>query len=294
MLFARGEVTSNTPLYHRDKFSGYGTINVTKEGSVVRATINNPPINLYDEKLITDLYSFLTSLSTPDAPKVVIFDSANPEWFIAHLDLNILRTDTGAPSNAGNLTAKYVNTVHLLASLPTIFIGEVSGRAFGAGNELLVQMDMRFAGPGARLGALEVALGIIHGNGGIQYLTKLIGRGRASQYLLSSGDVDAQTAATIGWVNTAYASKQALTTAVDALARRIATFPAAALNATKAGINYDRPSDQSLADDLSNFGALVKTSDAQDAIKKFLELSKNQTSSAFELGLNQDLVELWT
>lgn len=282
-----------THLYARDNTTGYGTITTVTNGSVVRATINNPPINLFDRRVINDLYSFLTSLSSPNPPKVVIFDSANPVWFIAHLDLNILRTDAGAPADALNLTQTYVGIVHLLSSLPVIFIGQVSGRAFGAGNELLVQMDMRFAGPGARLGALEVGLGVTHGNGGIQYLTKLVGRGRASEYLLSAGDVDADTAASIGWVNTAYSSTEALHGAVDALAHRIAAFPAAALNATKFGINADRPTNASLANDLSNFIALQATTEAQEAITKFLKLSNNQTSGPFELGLNGDLVSLY-
>ena len=284
---------STTQLYERDASTGYGTITTVTNGSVVRATINNPPINLYDYKLIIDLYAFLNSLSIPNAPKVVIFDSANPEWFIAHLDLNLLRTDS-PPQNASQLLGIYGETVLLLASLPVIFVGQVSGRAFGAGNELLVQLDMRFAGPGTHLGSLEVGIGLTHGNGGIQYLTKLIGRGRASEYLLSSGDVDAQTAAAIGWVNRAYATVPELHDGVDALAQRIATFPQGALNATKAGINENKPSTQSLANDLTRFVGLQGTPEAQAAIRKFLELSHNQTLSPFELGLDQDLVDLYT
>lgn len=158
---------------------------------------------------------------------------------------------------------------------------------------MLVQMDMRFAGSGTRLGALEVGIGVTHGNGGIQYLTKLIGRGRASEYLLSTRDVDLETAADIGWVNRAYASTEALQGAVDALAHRIATFSAGALYATKFGINADRPTNQSLADDLNNFIALQQTAEAQAVIAKFLQLSDNQTSGSFELGLNGDLVTLY-
>lgn len=290
-IFTRCISTSH--LYERDASTGFGTITTATNGSVVRATINNPPINLYDSKLITDLFDFLTTLSqSASPPKVVIFESANPDWFIAHIDVNLLRTDS-PPPNASQLLGLYVETVDLLASLPVIFIGQVSGRAFGAGNELLVQFDMRFAGPGTHLGSLEVAIGLTHGNGGIQYLTKLIGRARAFQYLLSSGDVDEQTAAAIGWVNTAYDTVPELQDAVDALAQRIATFPEGALNATKVGINENKPSAQSLANDLARFTELLGTPEAEAAIKKFLVLSQNQTASPFELGLDQDLVDLY-
>ena len=289
-IFALGVSTSQ--LYERDASTGYGTITTATNGSVVRATINNPPVNLADHKLITDLNSFLTSLSTPDAPKVVIFDSSNPGWFIGHLDTNLIQTDS-PPPNASQLLGLYTESVHLLTSLPVIFIGEVSGRAFGAGNELLVQFDMRFAGPGTRLGALEVGLGLTQRTGGVEYLTKLIGRGRASEYLLSAGDVDAKTAAAIGWVNTAYNSVAEMRAAVDRLAQRIATFPRGALNATKAGINEDNPSPQSLANEMPRFDGLKDTPEVQALVKKFLQFTLNQTASPFELGLDQNLVDLY-
>ncbi len=75
----------------------------------------------------------------------------------------------------------------------------------------------------------------------MQYLTKLIGLGRAAEYLLSAGDVDAEEADRIGWVNKAYSTEEELHDAVEALAHRIATFPAGALNATKVGIAANRP-----------------------------------------------------
>ena len=141
------------------------------------------------------------------------------------------------------LLGLYTESVQLLASLPIIFIGEVSGRTFGVGDELLVQFDMRFAGP-RTLSTLKVGLSPTQRTGGVEYLylTKLIGCGRASVYLLSGGDVGAKTAAAKGWVNWAYDSVAELCVAVDRLAQHIATFPRDALNVTKAGINEDNPS----------------------------------------------------
>jgi hypothetical protein len=66
----------------------YGTIKTTTNGSVVRASISNPPINLYDYKLATDLHNFLLLLNQTNAPKVVIFESADPQFFIAHYDVS--------------------------------------------------------------------------------------------------------------------------------------------------------------------------------------------------------------
>ena len=60
---------------------------------------------------------------------------------------------------------------------------------------------MRFAGPRARSRALEAANGLLHGNGGAQYLTHLIGPERVLKYSLSVNDVDVKTAEQYGWVN---------------------------------------------------------------------------------------------
>lgn len=84
--------------------------------------------------------------------------------------------------------------------MPVISIAEINGQAFGASNELLVQMDMRFSGPKImKLGSLEVGLGVFAGNGELQFMTKLIGRARTLEYLLSSGTVDANEAERGDW-----------------------------------------------------------------------------------------------
>ncbi|MCJ1395215.1 hypothetical protein MMC18_008098 [Xylographa bjoerkii] len=145
--------------------------------TVLRALISNAPLNLYSGPLIADLFAFLSALNRRPPPKAVIFASANPSFWIDHLDLRLLQPARGPPDSEA-LLGVYVQTVHLLRSLPTIFI------ATGAGNEIAVQMDTRLAGPNARMGSLEVALDLIHGNGGAQFLTQLIGPGGAAEYLL--------------------------------------------------------------------------------------------------------------
>lgn len=104
-----------------------------------------------------------------------------------------------------------------------------------------MHMDMRFAGPRASIGAAEVAVGVPH-VGGLQQLTKLIGTGRASEWLLSANPITGSKAAEIGWFNEAYDTASELTANVNALAERIALWPYTGLNSTKAGIRYAPPS----------------------------------------------------
>ena len=282
---------------------GYGTLTITTDGSITRAVINNPPINLWDYKLASDFSAFVDGLAaqsakktTPGRPttKVVILSSANPDFFIAHYDVHVF-SPTHPPSPLENgtlLGAQLVQTERNLINLPIISIAEINGRTAGAGNEIAVQCDIRYAGPKAEPSQLEVAFGFEPGSGGVQFLVQLIGRARALEYILTGRSVDAATAAAIGWVNTAFNSERELREGVDALAERIASMPAQGLKAVKARVNAQRPTDEELQGDLDLFSQLVPTTVVQEASDRYLDLSENQTKSAFELNEPQRLSEI--
>jgi enoyl-CoA hydratase/carnithine racemase len=278
--------------------ANFGTITTTTLGpnsAIIRATMSHPPINLFDPILITDMHNFLLSLSTTvPAPKVVIISSSLPGYFMNHLDLRIISTHHPLPSsiNATDILAKYFDCLKLLASLPQVFIGEVNGNAYGAGDELLVHMDMRFAGPRASIGAAEVALGILH-VGGLQQLTKLIGTGLSSEWMLSANPITGSKAAAIGWFNGAYDTLSDLTENVDALAERIALWPYIGLNATKSGIRESAASAKAIQADIERFNELSGLEEVQDAIDRVLQLGLNQSASPFEANLLENLPELW-
>ncbi|CAM6108049.1 unnamed protein product [Calypogeia fissa] len=276
--------------------SPHGTLSMSTSGNITTVTISNPPINLYDTFLSADMFSFLSSLnpsnrSTPP-PKVVIFRSADPNFFIAHLDVSSLLLPSTPEKTA--FVGQYVAVTRLLQSLTTtVFIAEIDGEAFGAGNELLVQMDMRFAGPKARVGSLETSIGVTHGAGGMQFLGRLINKGRAMQYLLSGDGADCKTGKELGWFNDCFGSKKEMEDFVEALAERIALRPAGALNATKAGLQSMNPPLSVLQADLAAFAPLSVSPEAQLLTKKFLRLGKNETRTPFELGLDATLAELF-
>lgn len=279
----------------RHSSKGYETISLQRNGSVTRATISNPPINLFDYKLAADMYNFLQSLASgqlSDPPKVVIFDSADPEFFIGHLDVsNLLLPTATEKTDAFN---KYVACTALLRNITSvIFIGEVNGQGFGGGNELLVQMDMRYAGPKTRVGAMEIAMGLTHAVGGLQFMNRLVNRGRAFEYVLSGNNIDGPTAEAIGWANHYYDSAWELRNAVDEIAHRIALFPVSGINATKFGLNANNPTVAVLEHDLEASLAISRSATSQKLVTKVLELSKNETRSPFELGLDDTLEELF-
>jgi enoyl-CoA hydratase/carnithine racemase len=159
-----------------------------------------------------------------------------------------------------------------LQNLPIIFIAEINGRTNGAGNEVAIQCNIRYAGPGATLSQLEVGFGVLPGTGGLQFLVSLIGRARALEYILSARSVDAIEATGIGWVNRAFGSETELKNEVTALAERIATFPKQGLVAIKSRTNVQKPTEADVLGDNSLFIQLDKTTVVQQSQDRYLML----------------------
>ena len=128
----------------------------------------------------------------------------------------------------------------------------------------------------------------------MQYLTALIGRAHALEYILSGRGVDAPTAAAIGWVNAAFADGEALAAGVNALAQRIAAFPQQALVAIKQRVNVQKPPDAVLQADEGLLFRLAAGPVAQAADLRYLALSEDQTASEFEYDVLDRLEELAT
>ena len=136
-------------------------------------------------------------------------------------------------------------------------------------------------------------MGVLHGNGGDQFLTQLIGPVRAAEYLLRVKDVDVKTVEAYGLVNRAYDRAEESRQGVDELAQRIAFFSADTLAAPEASLRANGPSKQSLEDDLNRIATLSTTEEAQSFIRKILTLGGNQSRTPFELGLDTTVAEMF-
>jgi enoyl-CoA hydratase/carnithine racemase len=143
---------------------------INEDCSAVRVSIHNPPVNLFDINVIADFDTYLNSLQHQDKTKVVVISSDLPGYFAAHLDLNLLSNVPRPGINASDYINKYISNIEQLMNLPVVFIGEINGRTWGAGNENAMRYDIRFAGPEAIFGAPEAAGGLLH-FGGAQQLT---------------------------------------------------------------------------------------------------------------------------
>ena len=126
----------------------------------------------------------------------------------------------------------------MLGPFQTLTVAQIEGRAGGGGSEFALACDMRFAASGrAIFRQIEPALGTIEGAAGaIQHLTRIMGRGRALEVLMSGEDYDADIAERYGWINRALPAAE-LEGFVTALARRVAAFPPEGLASIKGRVN---------------------------------------------------------
>jgi enoyl-CoA hydratase/carnithine racemase len=201
------------------------TLNIRQDGAVLFAEIASPPMNLLGPELVRDLVSLIQRAEADAAVRVLVFTSADPEYFISHVDLTRIaeyRKEaarlTGEPSIA--------LLFHHLSASRLVTIAQIEGRVRAAGSEFVLACDMRFAARESAIFAqFEPAFGLIPGGGAAQHLTRLMGRGRALEVMLSADDYDAELAERYGWVNRALPAAE-LGEFVSALAHRIAKFPA--------------------------------------------------------------------
>ncbi|ARQ70565.1 enoyl-CoA hydratase/isomerase family protein [Streptomyces marincola] len=215
----------------------YQTLRVSRKDGVAHVTIDNPPINVLDVAVMTDLRRLLTALAGDDTVRVIVWDSADPDFFLAHVDM------TTTPDALAGLMADLPDGVNVFQAVgeqlrrqPQVTIVKLAGKARGGGAEFVVAADMAFAAIGtAGLGQIEALMGIVPGGGATQYLTERVGRNRALEIVLGADLMDAETAERYGWINRALPADR-LDAFVDRLARDIAALPDGVVAAAKHAI----------------------------------------------------------
>jgi enoyl-CoA hydratase/carnithine racemase len=247
------------------------TLHIREEGPVLFAEISAPPMNLLGPELVRDLVSLIQRAEGDTAVRVVVFSSANPDYFISHVDLKQVaeyRQEAGKLTGEASIAMLFR---HLSASR-LVTIAQIEGRVRAAGSEFVLACDMRFAARESAIFAqFEPAFGLLPGGGAAQHLTRLMGRGRALEVMLSAGDYDAELAERYGWINRALPASE-LAEFVHALAHRIAGFPAAGQAAVKDRVNAIAlaPAD-AFRRDSDTFGEGVAEPEAQTRIRAAFE-----------------------
>jgi enoyl-CoA hydratase/carnithine racemase len=252
-------------------YDGFTALHVRVDRGVAFVTIDHPPVNLLDMTLIQELDRVGREVETDNDVRVMVLQSADPDFFIAHADVALIQQlPKDVPPKATRL-GWFHEMVERFRTMPKATIGKIEGRARGGGSELLLSLDMRFGAAGrALLGQPEVAVGIIPGGSGTQRLPRLIGRSRALEVILGAEDFTAELAERYGYINRALPPEE-LTPFVERLAYRIASFPAAAIALAKASVNAaELPTVAGLLEEAHYFNQSLATPEAQQRMAAFM------------------------
>jgi len=251
----------------------YRCLRIEKSDGIATITIAHPPINLFDAALMGEMDRAGREVEADDAVRVVLVQSDDPDFFIAHADVElILRLPVPSPDSPPPGQPSVFHTmVDRFRTMPKATIGVIEGYCRGGGSELALSLDMRFAALGrAVLSQPEVAVGILPGGSGTQRLPRLCGRGRALEIVLGCEDFPADLAERYGWVNRALAPEE-LRPFVQRLARRIASFPADAIARAKAALIAGEPEwDTGLAEESNQFDRCLASPEARARMEAFM------------------------
>ena len=191
-----------------------------------RITFDHPPINTITATTVGELAELVGLIEHDLDLNVVVFDSANPDFYLAHNDT------AHDPARTA-----WLDLLVRLSRAPVVSIASIRGRARGAGSEFVLACDLRFASrENTLLGPFEVGTGVVPRNGPMARLARLAGRGRALEILLVGDDFDGPRAEQYGYVNRVIADDQ-LDDEVDQIASRLAGFDHDAIARTKSCVD---------------------------------------------------------
>ena len=212
------------------------TLATSRDGAVLFAEIAAPPMNLLGPELVRDLVSLITFAEADHSLNVVVFKSADADYFISHVDLTRV-AEYRAEAAVLTGEASIASLFRYLSASRLVTIAQIEGRVRGGGSEFVLACDMRFAArERAVFSQFEPAFGQLPGGGATQYLTRLMGRARALEVLLTADDYDADLAERYGWINRALPADE-LDDFVTTLAHRVGAFPAAGHAPVKDRVN---------------------------------------------------------
>ncbi len=249
----------------------YACLSVDLRQRIATITIDRPhQLNALNYQTLEELRDVLTGIKNDPEAKVILVTGRGEKAFVAGADLHELALLD--PIGGKEVAEKGQDLFLFIERLGKPIIGVVNGIALGGGLELALACTMRVASPNARFGLPEVGLGIIPGYGGTQRLSRLVGKGRAMEMILSAEPIDAQEAYRIGLINKIF-PKESLLEEASNFAQHFAAKGSMALRLAMEAVHEgsDLPLEQALRLESSLAGLSWATEDAKEGTKAFLE-----------------------
>ena len=218
------------------------TVRRSQNGRALYVKIDNPPINLITKSLLIDLIKFSQWAEKDEESTVLVLESSNPDFFIAHFDVEaLLEIDSESRTGPANSLTVFDELCERFQKMPKITICVIRGRVGGGGSEIAMSCDLRFAElESAKMNQMEVPIGIIPGGGGTQRLPNLIGYPRAIELIVGGLDLDAETGERWGYFNRSLPSAE-LTSFVNKFVQRVSNFGPDAVRASKRALQLTLP-----------------------------------------------------
>ena len=251
-------------------------VKVAVEDRVAVVTIDHRHVNALDRQTLQELGQIIGAIGADSTVKVVIITGGGSLAFVAGADIKEVG-QLKSPQEAQEMAALGQAVFLKIQRLTKPVIAAINGVCLGGGCELAMACHLRISGDRARFGQPEITLGIIPGWGGTQRLPRLIGKAKATEWILTGDMYTAQEALRLGLVNQVVPQDQVLKVAKD-LARKIASKGAVAimqsLRAIEDGLNLSL--EAGLAKEAEAFGAVAATEDSKEGVKAFLEKRQPQ------------------
>jgi enoyl-CoA hydratase/carnithine racemase len=254
--------------------TGFENLLLERDGATAIVTINRPAVlNALNAPTIDALRRVMLELQRDAGVRVIVLTGAGEKAFVAGADINELAVQT--PTSGREHALKGQHVFDVIENLGKPVVAAINGFALGGGCELAMACTLRIAADTARLGQPEINLGLIPGYAGTQRLSRLVGKGRALEMILTGAPVAAAEAHRIGLVNRVVPAADLLAEARKLAAQLAASAPVAVryiIDAVNKGL--EMPFAEACRYEATLFGLVASTDDMREGTKAFLEKRK--------------------
>ncbi|MCD6203349.1 MAG: enoyl-CoA hydratase [Methanophagales archaeon] len=250
-------------LYAKHEREGVAAITLNRERA----------LNSLNTALLEKLRAALEDAESDGTVRSIVITGAGSRAFCAGADVKELKDKSQA--EAKDLSLWFQDITNYMERLRKPIIARINGFCLGGGLELAMACDFRIASDNSIFGLPEVNLGIIPGGGATQRLTRLIGKTKAMEMLMTGEQIDAEEALRLGLVNRVVPANE-LDTAVNALLSELQAKSALTLGILKLVVNngLKMSFERALSYEAECFGSALASRDAKEGLQAFIEKRK--------------------